>query len=251
MSLPDAYREQICLLVDSVEGPTVDDIIFAAIAQGSPRRSRRAMAATAVMSAVALVIVAVVVVSGHGSNDHPTRVQPAQTSPVPDSCVVTTTNRDGCDMTPERASTYLGFDAQIPVGIPDGWTTERTRLLIFRDPLPEGEAPLPAGVESVPVYNQIWTPPGTDLNVTGTCPSRVQVRQRPALPGESGGSGPTVDVGDGRTAYGSLADPSTCGGLPTVNTMLYWIDKGVVVNVNADNVDREHILRIVASLQRP
>jgi hypothetical protein len=101
------------------------------------------------------------------------------------------------------------------------------------------------------VYNQIWTPPGTDLNATtGTCPSRLQIRERPVLPGETPGTGPAIDAGNGRTIYGALAEPSTCNGQPTVNTMLNWIDNGVSLAVNADNIDREQVLQIVSSLQR-
>jgi hypothetical protein len=251
MSLPEKYSDQIRLLVDNIEDPSALDIVFAVSAKPSSRRGRTAIVISALVAA-AIVAGGYFVLFAHSSSStHHPQIEPAQTSDVPEGCLISASNRDGCAMSPTTAGTYLGFDVRVPDGIPSGWILERARLLLYRPPLPDGEPPLPTGVESVAVYNQVWTPPDTDLNEIGVCPSRLQVRERPLLPGEAAGVGAKHSLESGKVVYGELATTSTCDGQPTVNTMLNWTQNDVSFTVNADNIDKEGILQIVESLQEP
>lgn len=226
------------------------------------RRRRAATRVSVLACSVGLAIALVAVRVTGGDSDRPSvsvgdptssPVQSGEPPTVPGSCVVKTQNDPGCDMSPGDAAAYLGFEARVPDVLPAGWVVEREKLRVFRHPESDGVelfATFPAAVE-IPVYNQIWTPPGEDLEPQGGCPSRLQVRQRPANKGETGGDEThSIDL-DGHQLFGSeLARPSSCGATTVASTMVFWIEDGIAFNVNAYNVDRNTIEQVIRSLFR-
>jgi hypothetical protein len=250
MILPDTYREQIRALVDAVEDPTAIDVILAASTRPQPRRPRRIVVAACAAALAALMIVAFAFVARSNDSSTPrVRVHPAETSTLPESCVVVAQDNQGCDMEPAQAGAYLGFDPRVPNGVPAGWVAEREKLWVFRHPESDGIQGFTPDAPSVPVYNQVWTPSDVDLDTATGCPARLQVRQRPQGSGEQGAGLPT-DV-SGQLVYGALAAPSTCDGITVMSTMIHWYDGGIAFNLNAVNVVRDAVARIVESLSRP
>jgi hypothetical protein len=247
-TLPNTYREQIRLLIDAVDDPTATEVFFAAAQPPSSSRRRPVVLAVAAVL-VAGLIGTIAVLRIHDGSNGDVAVRPAVTTTVPASCFIAADNTGGCAMRPRAARRYLGFVARVPIGVPPGWVVERKQLRVYRDPLPNGEGSLPPGVATLPTYNQVWTPAGTDLDQTGTCPSWLQVRERPVLPGEGPVVGmPTLDLGDGTIVYGNIAEPSDCGGTPTLATTVIWLRDGISFLVEATNVDRDHVVRIVKSV---
>jgi hypothetical protein len=248
-TLSDTYREQIRILVDAVEEPTVEDIVLGAATRSRSRARPRLVAA--VGAVVVVIALAVAVVMSSDDSAGPTRVDPAVSTTMPVSCIVVTEDTPGCDMAPSDAGAFLGFEARVPDGVPTGWVVERQKLQLYRHPESDGIGGFSSDMDPVAIYNQVWTPPGVDINRAGTCPTLLQVRQRPAWPGEGTPVGePAVNLGAGRTIYGIVADPATCAGATTLHTTIHWVSDGIVFTVNADNVGRDHVLEVVESLFR-
>jgi hypothetical protein len=252
-TLPDQLRA----LVDQVEAPTFADIRAYAV---TPRAHRRAAAprrrVVAALAAVLLLVAVSAVTFALVREDHDParRVGPAVTTgnvELPPDCVVTTTTSPGCDMTADEAAQFLGFQPRTPSGIPEGWVKIWSRLRVYRNPLPDGEAPLPAGVDNVGLFMQIWAPPGTDLNATGTCPDHLSVRERIMFPGEgTTRQGQVVDLGNGTLATGSVESGTSCGGTLHDFGMLSWYSDGEWIALESLGIPPDQVLAIARSVDR-
>jgi hypothetical protein len=180
-------------------------------------------------------------------------VQPAQVAPqLPENCIVTAADKSGCEVPSDTASALVGFPVRTPSNLPQGWQRLRGTLRIYRDSLPADEI-LPPGVHAASLYTQIWAPPGTDLKAPGTCPANLVVRERIAFPGDNNLQGePAIDLGQGRTAYGSVAEPTACGtGEPLKPfSHLAWVSDGIQFTVTGNSVDHDTMIRVAQSLYR-
>jgi hypothetical protein len=155
-----------------------------------------------------------------------------------------------CSVDTYLASHHVGFEVRRPQGIPKSWRELRGILRIYQNPLPPDEI-LPPGVNSAALYTEIWAPRDTDLNATGTCPANLVVRQRLAFPGDDAIQGePVVDLGQGRIAYGKVAQPTTCGtGGPTkLFSYLTWVSDGIQFTLTGNSVGHDTMIRIAQSL---
>jgi len=164
------------------------------------------------------------------------------------SCYVTAESTSGCPLSPAAAAASLGFEVRVPDGVPEGWVLERANLRVFTDaePPPQG---LPQGSAPVFLYNQVWTPPGVDLNAQASCGPYVAVRERMPLGGEATSTGGTVHVGAGHLATGHLSTAACGTNGPVADiSSLSWVDGGVWISVNGWGIDNDAVVVMARSL---
>ena len=218
-----------------------------------PRQRRNPIIAVSIALLVAFVAVAAVELSTRNGAPHKASIGPAQTLPIPDDCVVTDSNREGCALSPAAAGPYVGFNVRVPQGIPQGLVPASSNLRIYREPLPAGQPPLPPGVSTAALSFQVWAPSGTNLNTATTCSPYVTVRERKVLPGDDPANAtgmPPIDLGSGRTIYGTLDTPVTCenDGATSAESHVEWLSDGIDITVEANGINRAEMMQIANSL---
>ena len=118
------------------------------------------------------------------------------------------------------AETFLGFAIVTPDVLPEGWEQVSGHFKVFQDPVPEEEGPAP--VEPMYLYNMAWTPLGTDLTASDTCPSILQIRERVALPEEGANVGRQLELTDG-SVVGGFVSSATCGSGGPFHTVAFGL----------------------------
>ena len=243
--------EQLRVLVDTVDTPSFASIVERAGSKEPGRRQRPVLMAAAIAAAVALVVAAVVVLPRDGDGARTVRVPPADApAALPDDCLITAQGQVGCEMSPADAGAHLGFDVRVPTGVPDGWVHVYENLKVYRPGLsPE---PVPPGADVV-LYNQVWAPPGTDLNAPGTCPTYLQVRERRAFDGEASSQavlGAAIDLGDGHVAFGEESSAACGSGEGPVHavSLLSWESDGIWFSVLANGIPPERVRAVARSI---
>jgi hypothetical protein len=244
--------EQLRVIVDAVDTPTLADIRVHASA---PKRTRSPRTRVAIGLAAVLVCIAlgagVVAFLDRTEKTGPAR-RPVATT-VPTDCIITITNYAGCEMTAKRAQKYLGFRPRVPQNVPEGWVQQPSRLKIYRSQF--DPASLPAGATEVTEFFQFWAPRGTppiaDRPANFTCTQVLVVRQRMALVGEDAlrTDAGTVDLGGGRVVNGRL-EPTAClpGDPAAPSGDLFWSDQGRHYGVTGNGIPNEQLLAIARSL---
>jgi hypothetical protein len=245
-------RVQLRASVDSVPRVTLEEVLDRAPLSSRPRRTGTGSGVAVAAALGAFLVLAVIAGYTRSNPAHTTTstqtATAAEPRPARGECIVSATNRNGCDVTSGQAQALLGYPVPGPQTLPNGWVQLQQTVRIYRP----GTSDNPGGAE-IRMAHAIWGPPRTDVAAPDAQWVRLDVRAATAADLAGNQQPLLVTLPDGTTISGfsgpsSYVDPASGGGVH-LRMNATWVRAGLWYRYESQGRSSDQDLTLIRSIR--